>query len=56
MILVTIRIAVAETGPDVPHIAVMAYSLAAKPTETFAMGRPAVDQYEVHVAPPRAKQ
>ena len=53
---VTIRIAVAEPGPDVPHIAVMADGLAAKPTETFSEWCPVVDQHEVHVAPPSAKQ
>jgi len=53
---VTCQSAVAEPRPDVPQIAFLAERIGAMRTETFPEGRPAVDHYKVHVAPPKAKQ
>src|ERR1700739_154601 len=53
---VTCQSAIAEPRPDVPQIAFLAERIGAKHTETFPEGRSAIDQYKVHVAPPKAKQ
>ena len=53
---VAFRSAVIETGPNVAQIARFGDRFTAKRTETLPKRRPAIDQHESHVAPPRAKQ
>ena len=52
---VAIMIAVGEPRPDFSQIARPDW-LAAQHTERLRAGRPAIHQYESHVAPPNAKQ
>ena len=52
---VAIMIAVGEPCVDFSQIA-RPDRLTAQNTESLRAGRPAIDQYESHVAPPKAKQ
>jgi hypothetical protein len=52
---VTIMIAVGEPRPDFSQIA-RPDGLTAQHAERLRGGRPAIHQYESHVAPPNAKQ
>ena len=50
------RSTVKAPRPDVAQIAALADRFTAKRTEILSKWHPAIDQYESHVAPPRAKQ
>jgi len=52
---VACRPAVTEPCPDVPQIAALADWFKAKRTETLPERRPAIDQHEFHVAPPKGR-
>ena len=52
---VAIMIAIGEMRPDFSEVACPDW-LAAQHTDGFLAGRPAIHQYESHVAPPNAKQ
>ena len=52
---VAIMIAIGEMRPDFSEVICPDW-LAAQHTDGFLAGRPAIHQYESHVAPPNAKQ
>jgi hypothetical protein len=52
---VAIMITIGELRPDFSEVACPDW-LAAQHTEGLLAGRPAIHQYESHVAPPNAKQ